>query len=181
MRKSSIFFGVIVALICELSIMFIKLTPKPLPNNGDLMVYSEDIILEDITCNELINKYNNLLKENDLFQIDLNYLTVVDGTYYVGLFQDILLFITPVECEDIASDFVYQAGIILDEDTNNFDLAVSYYKHLITANNEFIGNHEELIDILLKDDAVSKNNGLILGKVIDNNEINLFMERKRSN
>lgn len=178
MKKISIFIGVIIALMCELSIAFINFIPKPLEENGGVLLLKKVIYREMITVNSLLKKFDNVLIENNLGKIDLEYLTVIDDTYYIGLFQDIILFISPLEYNNINEDIVYQTGIIVDEDTVNLELALLYYEYLIKANNEFVFNANELVNLVVEGNLVEENNGLILGAVNDNYEINLFIERK---
>lgn len=178
MKKLSVVLGIIIALMCEMSILFIKFIPKPLPLTTDVYALEKVIYRPMITINNLINKYKRILVKNDLNEIDLEYLTVIDDTYYVGLYQDIILFITPFEYNSLNNDLVYQTGIIINEETDNFELAIRYYQYLIEANNEFIFNANELVERVIDGDLVKENNGLILASIVNDGEINLFIERK---
>lgn len=131
-----------------------------------------------ISCERLIDKFNNILLQNDLEVVDLEFLTSIDDTYYVGLYQDVILFITPHEHNNLDEDIVYQCGIIFDSDTLNLDLAKKYYQYLIEANNEYIFDAHILVNNVLDGDLIERNNGVILASVENEGEVNLFIERK---
>ena len=174
MKKISFILGIMIALMCEGALILINFIPKPLNTNNDSLAMEQVIYSKEITIDSLIKKYDEKLELNNFEKMNLEYLTIIDNTYYIGLFQDVILFITPTDL----SNCVYQTGIIVDEDTNNFDLALLYYQLLIEANNEFIFNSQELVNLVVEGKLVSRNNGLILGYINDNYEINFFIERK---
>lgn len=173
MKKISLVLGILIALMCEISLLFINVIPKPLNIENEILAFEPIIYSKDISLEELIDSFNKILEKNSLEKVDLDYLTVIDNTYYIGLFQDIILFITPND-----DNYVYQNGIIIDEDTNNFPLALIYYNFLIEANNDFLIDVMDLVDLVLEGELVDDNNGLLLGAISDDNEINLFIERK---
>lgn len=178
MKKISIILGVIIALLCELLIIFINFIPKPYNEENEVLALEKVIYRKLITPDSLVRKYNKVLKKNNFNEIDLEYLTVIDDTYYIGLYQDIILFITPLEYNDFNNDIVYQTGIIIDSETDNLELAKLYYEYLIESNNEYIFNANELVQLVVNGDLVERNNGLILASIVSDGEINLFIERK---
>jgi len=178
MNKTEIFLGVLVALMCEFLIIFVNVIPKESVKVEETFALKKVTYRKMITPNSLVKKYNEILVKNNLKEIDLEFLTVIDDTYYIGLYQDIILFITPLECNDFSDDIVYQTGIIVDEETNNFELAQLYYEYLIESNNEYIFNANELVNLVINGELIENNNGLILGAIVSDGEINLFIERK---
>ena len=184
MKKGNIIFGVLMTIILELLIITITVNPETFENKMDNTDSLKKVVYRKlITVESLINKFDNILIQNELDEINLDYLSLINQTYYVGLFQDIIFFITPLEDSetslgDRTNDIVYQTGIIVPENTDNFALALLYYQYLIEANNEFIFDANQLVKLVVEGNLVERNNGLILGGLTDNNEINLFIERK---
>ena len=178
MNKLNYFFIFIVILKLLVTFCSVDYDKQIKVDNKEVYTLKKAVYRKLITPESLIKKYNKVLLENNMNEINLEYLTNIDNTYYIGLYQDIILFVTPHECNDIKTDIVYQTGIIIDEETNNLDLAKLYYEYLIQANNEFIFNANELVQMVVDGNLVEKNNGLILASIINDGEINLFIERK---
>ena len=175
-----IFIGVLVVLICELALFTITFVPRALAQNNLVMNLEEPIIYrEKMKIEQLIGVFQETLAVDNLGTINLDYLTVKNNTYYIGLFQDIIFFVTPLEIDDLKEDIVYQTGIIIDQGSDNYELAISYYQRLVQINNEFIYDVDNLVqEVLESDNYIDKNNGLLLAKISDEYEINFVIERK---
>lgn len=182
-EKLFIFLGVMFVLIIELSMLTIAFMPKVFAKNSDESNQVERIIYrENISVKNLLNDYQTKFQGANLHLIDLEYLTVLEDTYYIGLFQDVILFITPLEMSgDINNDIVLQTGIIMDKESNNQELGLHYYKEMIEVNNQFIYNINELLDAIDVYEIVDQNNGLLLAKVTNNYESSYVIERKYAN
>ena len=175
--KILIIIGVFIMLVYELAIFGVICMPKKFNNN--LIAYENTVYSEMITVKELIDSFNKELLNNNKNEINLEYLTVVDNTYYIGLFQDIILFITPINMKNIEEDIVYQMGIIIDNDSFNYDLALLYYRILAIANNEFLFDISYIInEVVTTEKTIDQNNGLLFTKISDSNDINFVIERK---
>lgn len=183
-EKVLIFIGVLLVFSVELCIFTIMFVPSANATNWKLNNIEEPAIyLKPMTVDELITSYQNKLALNELGVINLDYLTVKNDTYYIGLFQDIILFVTPVAMKEVSEDIIYQTGIIIDQGSDNYDLALDYYKCLIAVNNEFIYDVDILIDEIIEESnqTIDKNNGLLLANITDEYEINFVVERKKEN
>lgn len=181
-EKYFIILGVLIALIFELSFLVSAFLPKALAKEIESDDILEEIIIyrEPIFVNDMYNLLNDMFLQNNLKTINLDYLSIKDETYYVGLYQDIILFISPITLNNTMEDIVYQMGIIYDNESLNYELALSYYECILKVNNEFIYDYDALIkDVLIKENSlVDQNNGLLLSKIVNEYETNLVLERK---
>jgi len=178
-----IFIGVFFLLYCELCIFGSYFIPSFINQKKENIINNSEIVyLKSISVKEMLNEYQEKLESSSLVNINMEYLTLRDDTYYVGIYQDIILFVTPINLKNIENDVVYQLGIIIDKDSSNYELAKNYYRYLIEVNNEFIYNVEDLVNETLNNDGeiVDQNNGLKLVNIDSEYEINFVIERKIS-
>lgn len=179
-EKLFIFFGVVFTLFFEFLFLSLIMIPKTLAKNNEVEEIVPIIYQDKLLVKDLLNKFNEKIKLNNLYEINKEFLTERNGTYYVGLFQDVLLFISPLELNNLDSDIVYQTGIIIGNDSQNFDLALKYFKCLVEVNE----NHVYYLDLLVeeainnKGEFIDDNNGLLLAYLEDDFEINFILERK---
>ena len=91
-EKVFILIGVLFVLMCEFLMLAYTFAPKVLA--ADYKVEEVIVYRDEITVNELIEDLNNNLLDNELYPIDEEFLTIIDNTYYFGLYQDIVLFLS---------------------------------------------------------------------------------------
>lgn len=172
MKKLCMIISVATMLMCELAIFIINVIPKSFTLE-DNFAYTDVLYSEQLDHETLLENYNNLLDKNNLPSLNLMYLTLVDETYYLGLYQDLILFITSNE-----AGYVCQSGIIYLEDSSNIDIALNYYKYLIEANNNDKNTlyNDYFLKSVMNDNLVF-DNGLNLVAIKSDGEVNLVIER----
>lgn len=170
MKKKDKIISIVCTIIIVLSLFgyltinyFLNKDIKKEQDKLDNIVYSDQIYI-----NDFITEFNSKIIDNNLVTLSTNY-TLDNDIYYYNLYEDITLYIKPIEyLEDQNKEIVYEVGIFYPKDTEYENMVIEYFKYLIIVNNSTIGNNLSL-DLINKADNLSQqnksldeNNGLII-------------------
>lgn len=134
-------------------------------NNNEPSQEQELGSVQKETVNDLIAKYNTEIMDSGLGTPAYDdYMMVENGNYWFALTDDIIFYVTPVECsEDKMKDIVDFSAVRIDKEKFNEETITNYAKKLIKANNNDFSDEE--MDALmqeakkLKKDKLMANNG----------------------
>lgn len=124
----------------------------------------------------LVAKFNTEVMDNGLeYPASDDYFTVENDVYWYALYEDIYLYIEPLQYSgDTEKDIVDMTAINFPKDSENQDMALQFAKHLIKANNNELTDTEidELIEEAKKASKDKKvaNNGKGITVALAENE-----------
>ena len=176
-NRMFLIIGTILLSCVNIVLLYNFFLPRDVVASNNTNYNDRTIYLPKIKAYDTLLKFIDIVNNNEeLYPCDRSFLTKEDDTYYLGIYQDILLFIT------MNDDNIYQMGLILDGDSPNLDIACKYFEIIINLNNEFIFPLDDYIDKIMDNPnkTIDLNNGLLGSYIIDIDEINLVIERKQA-
>lgn len=142
--------------------------------------------VKEETVTSSVSNFNTKITDSNLeYSLSDEYFSIENNAYYYGLFEDIVLCITPLEfTENKDSDIVSKLSIYYDKNSNNEDLALKYITDLILSNSNKILTNEEINTFMSdsknmseKDKYASNGSGLKLYYIEDENRIQYTIVR----
>lgn len=144
---------------------------KELEEVKNNIVYSEE---ESINIS--VAKFNTEILDNGMqYPLSDDYLLNQDENYYYGIYDDISFYATPIKYTgNKEKDITKDMAIYYPKDSKNEEMAQTFIKHLIKANNNKLSD-EEITSLIKKSESLAKegkaadeNNGIFISYNEDN-------------
>ncbi len=164
-NKMIIIMGVVIILLIGGYFVLTYLFSKDLEEQND--EYQETLdqygYVEEENVTNLVAKFNTEVMDRGVnYPASEDYFTTADAdnTYWYGLYDDIYLYIEPLEyTSNRDKDIVDIMAINFPKESENQEMALGFAKCLIKANNDKL-TEEEIDSLLAEAEEVSKDKGV---------------------